>query len=79
MQPLHDKVLIERIENEKQTASGILLTRTDGPEYAKVLAIGPDVEQVAVDDVVLVDWNKATKYKEQYFIKEESIVFIYED
>lgn len=79
MRPLHNKVLVERVENEKQTQSGIVLTRMDGPEYAKVLAIGPDVKEVTIGDVVLLDWNKASKAGDNYIIVEDFIVLIYEE
>ena len=44
---------------------------------AKVIAIGPDVDEVAIDDVVLLDWNKAIKSGDQYVITVDNIVFIY--
>ena len=76
--PLADKVIIYRIPAEKVTASGIVLQRSDEVDKAKIVAIGPDVDEVQVDDVVLVNWNAAIKIeKEWYSIKQEHIVFIY--
>ncbi len=49
-----DKVVIERVEQTKTTTSGIILQRTEEPDRAKILAIGPEVEDVSVGDVVLL-------------------------
>lgn len=80
MRPLHNKVLIERIAAEKVSAGGIVLQRTEAPDNAKILAIGPDVKEVAVGEVALVNWNAAIKTQgEQYVIPEDHIIFVYED
>jgi co-chaperonin GroES (HSP10) len=75
--PLKNKVVIERVEQTKTTASGIILQRTDEPDRAKILAIGPEVEDVSVGDVVLLDWNAAMKIEDKYVAPVTSIVFIY--
>ena len=81
--PLKDKVLISRIAAEKQTESGIILKSTDGPDKALVEAIGTKVDEVAVGDEVLVNWNGAVKVsgkeldKEYYVIAIEHIILIY--
>jgi len=76
--PLSDKVIIERIEGEKTTSTGIILKRADEVDRAKVLSIGPDVDEVQVGDVVLLNWNAAIKVEdEMYSTKVENIVFIY--
>ena len=44
IQPLSDYILIEQIEEKKQTQSGILLPETsekERPEQGKVIAVGP--------------------------------------
>ena len=80
MKPLHNKVLIERIAAEKVTASGIVLQRTEAPDNAKILAVGPEAKEVSVGEVVLVNWNAAIKTKgEQYIIPEDHIIFVYEE
>ena len=80
MRPLHNKVLIERIPAEKVSAGGIVLQRTDAPDKAKILAIGPDVKEVTIGEVALVNWNAATKTNgEEYVIPEDHIIFIYEE
>jgi co-chaperonin GroES (HSP10) len=75
--PLKNKVVIERIESVKKTSSGIILQRSDEPDTAKILAIGPEVEDVAVGDVVLLDWNAAIKIEDKYIAPLTSIVLIY--
>jgi chaperonin GroES len=79
IKPLHDKVLIERIENVKQTASGIILKNSEEPDRAKVLAIGPDVTEVQVGDVVQPDWGKAANVQEYFVVKVTDIAYIYGD
>ena len=77
MRPLQDKIIVERIVTEKQTASGIILKSSDEPDRAKVVAIGPDVTEVKVGDVVLLNWNAAIKSGDNYAIKIDQVVFIY--
>ncbi len=42
-QPLHDRVVIERIDAEAKTAGGIIIpdTAQEKPQGGKVIAIGP--------------------------------------
>ena len=80
IRPLNNKVIVERIAAEKETSSGIILKSTDGPDRAKIIAIGPDVTDVAVGEVALINWNKASKAEgDTYVIPVDEIVFIYED
>ena len=43
LRPLHDKVLVERTEEEKTSAGGIILsgTATEKPSQGVVIAVGP--------------------------------------
>ena len=52
LKPLLDRVVLEKIEQEKKTASGIILTDVskEAPSMAKVIAVGPG----KVEDGVLV-------------------------
>jgi len=79
IKPLSSKIAVERIEAIKQSAGGIILQRTEEPERAKVLALGPEVTEVEVGDVVLLNWNGAIKSGEDnvYVIDIEHVVFIY--
>ena len=77
MRPLHNKVIVERIPGETTTSSGIVLKRSDEVDKAKVIAIGPDVEEVSVGDTVLLDWNRAVKAGDNFVITVDNIVLIY--
>ena len=41
--PLHDRVLIRRVESEEKTAGGIIIpdTAKEKPQQGKVVAVGP--------------------------------------
>jgi co-chaperonin GroES (HSP10) len=77
MQPLHNKVLVKRIPGETTTSSGIVLQRSNEVDRAEVLAIGPQVDEVSVGDIVLLDWNKAIKAGDNYILTVDNIVLIY--
>lgn len=84
LKPIKDNVIVELIEKELETASGIILKRADPTEVnkASVLAIGPDVTDVQVGDTILPNWNKAAKTvfegQDFYVIKQEEIVGVFD-
>lgn len=43
LRPLHDRVIVKRLEEEKKSAGGILIpdTATEKPSKGEVLAVGP--------------------------------------
>ena len=43
LRPLHDRVIVKRVENETKTASGILIpdNAAEKPDQGEVLAVGP--------------------------------------
>ena len=43
LRPLHDRVIVKRLENEPKTASGIVIpdAATEKPDQGEVLAVGP--------------------------------------
>lgn len=53
--PLGDRLLVERVEETNTTASGIIIpdNAKEKPSRAKVLAIGNDVEDINIDDIVV--------------------------
>jgi co-chaperonin GroES (HSP10) len=59
IKPLRDNIIIIREEKSLTTSSGIILKTNDEADRARVVAIGPDVVDVQVDDLVIVNWNKA--------------------
>jgi len=54
-QPLGKRVLIERVEEAKTTASGIYIpdSAKEKPSQGKVLAVSSEVENIAVNDTVV--------------------------
>ncbi len=54
-QPLGKRVLIERVEEAKTTASGIYIpdSAKEKPSQGKVLAVSKEVADVAVNDTVV--------------------------
>ncbi len=56
IRPLHDRVIVKRVEAERTTASGIVIpdSATEKPDQGEVLAVGPGERndqgvQVALD------------------------------
>jgi chaperonin GroES len=41
--PLHDRVLVQRVDSEEKTAGGIILpdTAKEKPQQGKIIAVGP--------------------------------------
>jgi len=83
--PLKTQVLVAENKKEDTTESGIIIEGTRGmgnTAKATVLAVGPDVTDVKVDDVVLIDWAKASPVKigdvQRAMIKEEFIIAVFE-
>jgi len=81
--PLNDRILIAENKREETTSSGIIVGDGQGLGESKtgtVLAIGPDVTEVAVGDVVYLMWNKGSIVKidgaQRVIIKEEDIVAV---
>ena len=78
MKPTKDNIIVSRIAAEKQTASGIILKRTEEPDRAEVIAIGNKVEEVNVGDIVLLNWNKATKIEDETYVAPiTEVIWIY--
>ncbi|GDX63064.1 molecular chaperone GroES [Candidatus Saccharibacteria bacterium] len=53
--PLADRIVLEQLQQEEQTKSGIILpdSAQEKPKMAKVLAVGTEVKEVKEGDVVL--------------------------
>jgi len=78
MKPTRDNIIVNRVKKENQTSSGIILKSSDEPDRAEVIAIGPKVDEVNIGDVVLLNWNKATKFEnETYVVPITEVVWIY--
>lgn len=78
MKPTLNNILIERIPGSKETESGIILKSTLDQDKGKVLAIGPDVTEVNIEDTVFLNWNASTKVEgELYIVSINEVIFIY--
>ena len=55
LRPLHDRVIVKRLENETKTASGIVIpdNAAEKPDQGEVLAVGPGKRNDKGDFVVL--------------------------
>ncbi|MGE0082482.1 MAG: co-chaperone GroES [Thiohalomonadaceae bacterium] len=74
IRPLHDRVIVRRLEEERTTAAGIVIpdTATEKPNRGKVIAVGKGKTndkgevrpmEVKVGDVVLFGQYAGTKVK----------------
>ena len=91
IRPLHDRVIVKRLEAERTTASGIVLPDTAGekPDQGEVLAVGPGKHAddgklvpmaVKVGDMVLFNKYAGTEVKidgaEHLVMREDDILAI---
>lgn len=82
IQPLADKLVLEQVQNEQETASGIILpdSAKEKPMKAKVLAVGKDVKEIKSGDTVLYSQYGPSEVKidgkELLIGKEEDILAI---
>lgn len=80
IQPLADYVVAQAEEAESKTASGLYLpdNAKEKPKTAKVVAVGPEVKQVKVDDRIIMKAYTETTVKvgndEFMLVKEEDIL-----
>ena len=84
VRPLKNKVLVAENKKESQTASGIILDDKGLGESktGTVLAVGPDVTTVQVNDKILLDWSKASVVNvdgaQRVMLTEDNIVAVLE-
>ena len=83
--PLRKKVLVAENLSESKTETGIILDNANSVRDSKtgtVLAIGPEVTEVKVGDIIYLEWNKAQIVKvgdaQRVIIEEENIVAVAE-
>ncbi len=89
LRPLHDRVLVKRIDAEEKSAGGIIIpdTAKEKPQQGEVLAVGPgardeDGEYITPDvkagDIILFGKWSGTEVKidgEDLLIMKESDIF----
>ena len=82
IQPLADRVVLQQLDAEETTASGIILpdSAKEKPAEGKVMAIGAEVKEVKTGDTVLYSKYGPTEIKidnqEYMVVKEEEILAI---
>lgn len=83
VKPLRKMVLVAENKVDQTTQSGIILDGTTSARDSKtgtVLAIGSEVTDVTVGDVIYLEWNKGQVVKigdsQRIMIKEEFIVAV---
>ncbi|HVH80387.1 MAG TPA: co-chaperone GroES [Stellaceae bacterium] len=93
LKPLHDRVVIRRLEEDEKTAGGIIIpdTAKEKPMRGEVLAVGPGAREdgklvpldVRVGDIVLFGKWSGTEVKldgeEVVIMKEADLMGIIED
>lgn len=94
IRPLHDRIIVRRMEEERTTASGIIIpdSATEKPDRGEILAVGPgkvgdDNERVAlqvtVGDKVLFGKYAGTAVKvdgeEILIMREEDVLAVIEE
>jgi len=57
VRPLHDRVLVSRIDGEEKTSGGIFIpdTAKEKPQQGQVLAVGPGRRSEQTGDIIPVD------------------------
>ena len=93
LRPLHDRVIVKRLDNERTTASGIVIPESaaEKPDQGEVLAVGPgkkteDGKVIPVDlkvgDKVLFGKYSGTEVKvdgqELLVMREEDLIAVIE-
>ena len=77
--PLRNNVIVEKLKKELTTSSGIILKSNDEADKARVIAIGSEVTDVEVNNILLINWNKATKLMDNlYQINVDEIIGIFD-
>ncbi|OQS27552.1 co-chaperone GroES [Chromobacterium violaceum] len=94
IRPLHDRIIVKRVEKVRQTASGIVIpdSAAEKPEQGEVLAVGPGKRlpdgtllpmQVQVGDLVLFGKYGGQTVKlndlEYLVLREEDVFGVVED
>ena len=93
LRPLHDRVIVKRIENETKTASGIVIpdSAAEKPDQGEILAVGPGKANdkgevkalgVKVGDRVLFGKYSGTEVKidgeERLILREDDVLAVLE-
>ncbi len=84
LKPLKDRILVSFLDQEEKTAGGIIIPETakERPQKGKVEAIGSEVEDVKVGDIIMFKTyapdNIKIEGKEYGILKFEDVMGIIE-
>ena len=93
IRPLHDRVIVKRLEEERKTASGIVIpdTAAEKPDQGEVMAVGPGKKNeegkvtpvdVKVGDKILFGKYSGTTVKiegeELLVMREDDVMGVFE-
>lgn len=79
LRPIKTNILIKQVEEEQKTSFGIILEGSATTQKAKVIAVGNDVVDVKVGDVIIPDWMKVKNISGDLLVTEEHILMVLED
>jgi chaperonin GroES len=86
LRPLHDRVIVKRIDSETKTASGIVIpdTAAEKPDQGEVLAVGPgkknDKGELIAPNIAVGDRVLFGKYSGQTVkVENEELLVMKED
>lgn len=65
LKPLADRVVVEKAEEEKKTAGGIIIpdSHSEKPVVGKILSVGKDVQELKEGDTVYFGKYSGTEIK----------------
>ena len=76
--PLNRNLIVSREEPVRTTSSGIILQTSQEPDKARVVATS--VDDVSIDELLLINWNKAVKIDKDHFrINIEDCIAVFTD
>jgi co-chaperonin GroES (HSP10) len=80
IRPLKNKVALKEFITETKSNSGLVLMGSlEGTPQFGVVAIGPQVESVKVDDRVFIEMGKGTIVNDMLIIDEQFITVVIDD
>ncbi|TAK89069.1 co-chaperone GroES [Patescibacteria group bacterium] len=81
IKPLSNRIVAEQLKAPEKTASGIFIppSSQQEPVVAKVIAVGPEVKNVKVDDSIIYDDHHSSSKRSVNFDESELILLKEED
>jgi co-chaperonin GroES (HSP10) len=82
---LKDNIAVVRLKSKLESESGIIIesTRSIGADKAKVISVGPLVDEVKVGDTILIDWSKVRQMMVEnnpvFVLSQKDVTAVFED